>query len=67
MLDNVAMCPSCNQAQTIQLREDISNRKGLCERLILFCKSCKINIYSFNTSPHVSGWFNLVEKHLHHI
>ena len=54
MLDNVATCPSCNQAQTIQLREDISKRKGLCERLVLFCKSCKINIYSFNTSPHVS-------------
>ena len=52
MLDDVATCPSCNQAQTIQLREDISNRKGLCERLILFCKSCKINIYTFNTSPH---------------
>ena len=54
MLDNVATCSSHNQAQTVQLREDISNRKGLCERLIVFCKNCIMNIYTFNTSPCVS-------------
>ena len=35
----------------LQIRENVN--KPMCENLILFCLSCKKDIYSFNTSPQV--------------
>ena len=37
----------------LQIRENVNKRIGMCENLVLFCLSCKKDIYSFNTSPQV--------------
>ena len=35
----------------LQIRENVNKRIRMCENLVLFCFSCKKDIYSFNTSP----------------
>ena len=37
----------------LQIRENVNKPIGMCENLVLFCLSCKKDIYSFNTSPQV--------------
>ena len=37
----------------LQIRENVNKRIRMCENLVLFCLSCKKDIYSFNTSPQV--------------
>ena len=37
----------------LQIRENVNKGIRMCENLVLFCLSCKKDIYSFNTSPHV--------------
>ena len=37
----------------LQIRENVNERISMCENLVLFCLSCKKDIYSFNTSPQV--------------
>ena len=37
----------------LQIRENVNKRIRMCEPLVLFCLSCKKDIYSFNTSPQV--------------
>ena len=37
----------------LQIRKNGNKRIGMCENLVLFCLSCKKDIYSFNTSPQV--------------
>ena len=37
----------------LQIRENVNKRIGMCENVVLFCLSCKKDIYSFNTSPQV--------------
>ena len=37
----------------LQIRENVNKRIRRCETLVLFCFSCKKDIYSFNTSPQV--------------
>ena len=37
----------------LQIRENVNKRIGMCENLVLFCLSCKKDIYSINTSPQV--------------
>ena len=37
----------------LQIRENVNKRMGMCENLVLFCLTCKKDIYSFNTSPQV--------------
>ena len=37
----------------LQIRENVNKRIGMCENLVLFCLSCKKDIYSFNISPQV--------------
>ena len=34
----------------LQIREKVNKRIRMCENLVLFCLSCKKDIYSFNTS-----------------
>ena len=34
-----------------QIRENVNKQISMCENLVLFCFSCKKDIYSFNTSP----------------
>ena len=36
-----------------KIRENVNKRIGMCEILVLFCLSCKKDIYSFNTSSQV--------------
>ena len=36
-----------------KIRENVNKRIGMRENLVLFCLSCKKDIYSFNTSPQV--------------
>ena len=52
MLNEVGTCTSCGE-QKLQIRENVNKRRGMCENLVLFCLSCKKDIYSFNTSPQV--------------
>ena len=52
MSNEVGRCTSCRK-QNLQIRENANNRIGMCENLVLFCLSCKKDIYSFNTSPRV--------------
>ena len=52
MLNEVGRCTSCWE-QKLQIRENVNKRIGICENLVLFCISCKKDIYSFNTSPQV--------------
>ena len=37
----------------LRIRENVNKRIGMCENLVLFCLSCKKDIYSFNTSPQI--------------
>ena len=37
----------------LQIRENVNKRTRMCESLVLLCLSCKMDIYSFNTSPQV--------------
>ena len=37
----------------LHIRENVNKRIRKCEPLVLFCLSCKKDIYSFNTSPQV--------------
>ena len=37
----------------LQIRENVSKRIMMCETLVLFCLSCKKDIYSFNTALQV--------------
>ena len=39
--------------QKLQISENVNKRIGMCENLVLFCPSCKNDIYSFLTSPQV--------------
>ena len=50
MLNEVGRCTSCGE-QKLQIRENVNKRIGVCENLVLFCLSCKKDIYSFNISP----------------
>ena len=34
----------------MQIRENVNKQIEMCENLVLFCLSCKKDIYSFNTS-----------------
>ena len=36
-----------------QIRENVNKRIRMCENLLLFCLSCKKDIYSFNICPQV--------------
>ena len=38
----------------LQIRQNVNKRIRMCEALVLFCFSCKKDIYSFNTSPQVT-------------
>ena len=46
MLNGVGRCTSCVE-QKLQIRENVNKRIGMCENLVLFCLSCKEDIYSF--------------------
>ena len=35
------------------IRENVNKRIGMCENLVLFCLSCKKDIYSFNINPQI--------------
>ena len=52
MLNEVGKCTSCGE-QNLQVRENVNKRIGMCENLVLFCLSCKKDIYSINTNPQV--------------
>ena len=52
MSNEVGRCTSCEE-EKLQIREKVNKRIGMCENLVLFCLSCKKDIYSFNTSPQV--------------
>ena len=52
MLYEVGRCISCGE-QKLQMKENVNKRIGLCKNLVLFCLSCRKDIYSFNTSPQV--------------
>ena len=39
--------------QKLQIRENVNKRIRMYENLVLFCLSCKKDIYSFLTSPRV--------------
>ena len=50
MLNEVGRWTSCGERK-LQIRETVNKRIGMCENLVLFCLSCKKDIYSFKTSP----------------
>ena len=52
MLNEVGRCTSCGE-QKLQIRENVNKPIGICENLVLFCFSCKKDIYSFNTSSQI--------------
>ena len=53
MLNEVGRGTSCGE-QKLQIRENVNKRIwDVCENLVLFCLTCKKDIYSFNTSPQV--------------
>ena len=52
MLNEVGRCTSCGE-QKLEIRENVNKLIGMCENLVLFCLSCKKEIYSFLTSPQV--------------
>ena len=37
----------------MQIRENVNKRIGMCENLVLFCLTCKKDIYSFITNPQI--------------
>ena len=37
----------------LQIRENVNKQIVMCENLVLFCLSCKKDIYSCNNSPQV--------------
>ena len=45
MLNEVGRCTSCGE-QKLQFRENVNKRTGMCENFVLFCLSCKKDIYS---------------------
>ena len=44
MLNEVGRCTS--GVQKLQFKENVNKRIGMCENLVLFCLSCKKDIYS---------------------
>ena len=52
LLNEVGRCTSCGE-QKLQIRENVNKRTGMCENLVVFCPSCKMDINSFLTSPQV--------------
>ena len=54
MLNVVGRCISCGELK-LQIRENVNKRPGMYEHLVLFCFSCKKDIYSFNTSTQVEN------------
>ena len=58
MLNEVGRCTSCG-VQKLQFRENANKRIEMCENLVLFCLSCKKDIYSSNRKDKKKGMVDI--------
>ena len=42
MLNSCGVCSTCNAKNNLMLEQDDKQRKGLCERIVIKCRSCNI-------------------------
>uniref|UniRef100_A0A7M5UK02 Mutator-like transposase domain-containing protein n=1 Tax=Clytia hemisphaerica TaxID=252671 RepID=A0A7M5UK02_9CNID len=52
--NNFTVCKNCKASSSIEIQESENLRRGMCETLTLFCKSCS-HISEFKTSPRSSN------------
>ena len=50
ILNCCSMCTFCGAENQLSVRQDDKARRGLCEKLILFCTACEKEIKTFHTS-----------------
>ena len=55
MINTCSKCPNRGTVKNLSLEQCEKQRKGLCEELIIRCKSCEVILNSMKTSPNIQN------------